>query len=108
MTKSESLQIVPASEEERDWAVELFLSSEPWKTLGTTRENLRATCHDPEYLVSIAHIDEKPCGVIILDPRGIAGAPYIKSVVVDENYRGHGIGAALISYAESFFTEKSP
>jgi ribosomal protein S18 acetylase RimI-like enzyme len=102
------LQILSATREERDWAAELFLSSEPWKTLGITYENLKAICHDPEYLVYVAYIENEPCGVIILDPRGVAGAPYIKSVLVEEKYRSHGIGAALIAFGENFFKQKSP
>jgi len=104
----EPLQILSATNQERDWAAELFSSSEPWKTLGITYENLKATCHDPEYLVYVAHIEDEPCGVIILDPHGVAGAPYIKSVLVQENYRNIGIGAGMIVFAESFFKQKSP
>lgn len=108
MIKKQALQILAATHDERDWAAKLFSSSEPWKTLGITYESLWATCHDVEYLVYIAHIEEKPCGVIILDPRGVAGAPYIKSVLVEEKYRNDGIGAALIRFAENLFSEKSP
>ena len=108
MIKKQSLQILSATHKERDWAAELFSSSEPWKTLGITYEIARATCYDAEYLVYVAHIEEKPCGVIILDPRGVAGAPYIKSVLVEKKYRSHGIGAALIAFAENLFSQKSP
>jgi ribosomal protein S18 acetylase RimI-like enzyme len=108
MIKEQSLQILPASPHERDWAAELFSSSAPWKILGITYENLKIICHDPGYIVYIAHIEHKPCGVIILDPRGVAGAPYIKSVLVEERNRSHGIGAALISFAENFFKQRSP
>ena len=107
MIKSDVLQILPATSEERDWSAELFSTSEPWKTLCITYESLSATCHDPEYFVYIAHIEAKPCGVIILDPRGLAGAPYIKSVGVAESYRDRGIGAALVSFAEELFKQKS-
>ena len=108
MIKKQSLHILLAIDEEREWAAGLFSLSEPWKTLGITYENIKATCHDPEYLVYVAHIEDKPCGVIILDPRGVAGAPYIKSVLVEEKYRNNGIGAALIAFAENSFSQKSP
>src|SRR5690242_19125109 len=101
MIKKDSLHILPATNEERDWAAELFLSSEPWKTLEVTYENLKATCRDPEYLVYVTHIEDKPCGVVILDPRGVAGVPYIKSILVEEKYRSRGIGTALIVFAEN-------
>ena len=75
-----SLQILPATQDERDWAAGLLSSSDPWKRLGISYEDLIAITHDREYLVYIAHIQEKPCAVLIIDPRGLAGAPYIKSV----------------------------
>jgi [ribosomal protein S18]-alanine N-acetyltransferase len=102
MIKKESLRILAATPEEREWAAELFSSSEPWKTLGITYESIWATCHD-----AIAHIEDKPCGVIILDPRGVASAPYIKSLLVEEKYRNDGIGAELIAFAENLFSQKS-
>src|SRR3954452_16929326 len=108
MIEKESLQILPATHEERDWAAKLISWSEPWKTLGLTYENLNTICHDDEYLVYIAYIEDKPCGVIILDPRGVSGAPYIKSVLVEERYRNIGIGSLLIEFAENFFKQKSP
>src|SRR3954451_13937 len=108
MIKKQSLHILLATDEEHEWAAGLFSLSEPWKALGITYENIKATCHDPEYLVYVAHIEDKPCGVIILDPRGVAGAPYIKSVLVEEKYRNNGIGAALIAFAENSFSQKSP
>jgi ribosomal protein S18 acetylase RimI-like enzyme len=107
MIKKQSLHILPATHEERDWAAELFSLSEPWKRLGITYVEVKAMCHDPEYLVYVAHINDESCGVIILDPRGVAGAPYIKSVLVEEKYRNHGIGAALIAFAENLFSQKS-
>ena len=54
------------------------------------------------------HIDDKLCGVIILDPRGVAGAPYIKSVLVEEKWRNLGMGKALIAFAENLFSHKFP
>lgn len=108
MTERQSLQIKPATLEERDWAARLFSSSEPWKKLEITYETVKAICYNPRYLVYIAHIENKPCGVIILDPRGVAGAPYIKSILVEEKYRCLGIGTSLIAFAEDFFKPKSP
>jgi ribosomal-protein-alanine N-acetyltransferase len=108
MVKKQSLNILAATPEERDWAAASFSSSEIWKTLEITYENIKETCQDPEYLVYVAHIDDKRCGVIILDPRGVAGAPYIKSILVEEKWRNLGIGKALIAFAENLFSQKSP
>jgi ribosomal-protein-alanine N-acetyltransferase len=103
-----SLQILPATQDERDWAARLFSSSDPWKRLRISYEDMMAVTHDREYLVYIAHIEDKPCGATILDPRGVAGAPYIKSISVAEEYRNRGIGAHLVAFAENLFKPKSP
>jgi ribosomal-protein-alanine N-acetyltransferase len=42
-----------------------------------------------------------------MDPRGMAGSPYIKSVVVDPGYRNRKIGAAMLSYVEDEFRGKA-
>ena len=102
------LQILPATQDERDWAAGLLSSSDPWKRLGISREDLLAITHDREYLIYTAHIEDKLCGITILDPRGVAGAPYIKSILVAEEYRNRGIGAHLVAFAENLFKQKSP
>ena len=95
-----------ANERERDQAAELLAGSEPWITLGITAEKCRKTCHDPELMVYIAFADQSPAGVIILDPQGVAGSPYIKSVAVYPAFRSKGIGAALLSFAEEKFRDR--
>jgi ribosomal-protein-alanine N-acetyltransferase len=54
-------------------------------------------------MVYVAHLVDKPCGAIILDPRGLAGSPYLKSLIIAEEYRGKGAGAALLEFAENLF-----
>lgn len=93
-------RILPATESEREWAARLLASSEPWITLGITLEQCMATCKDPEYKMYIAHAGSSPCGVMILDPRGLAGSPYIKSVAVAESFRGLQVGKQLLEYTE--------
>lgn len=97
------IEILPATSEERNWAVNLMSTSEPWLTLGTTEEQHRLVCHDPQYHLWVAHINDTPCGLIILHPRGLAGSPYIKSIAVTAGYRGRGIGTQLIHHAENLF-----
>jgi ribosomal-protein-alanine N-acetyltransferase len=103
----EQLSILPATENERNWAATLLSGSEPWISLGISEEKSRATCNDPEYLVYIAHFRKTACGVIIIHPRGVAGSPYIKSIVITETFRDHGIGTGLIHFAEDLFRIKS-
>jgi [ribosomal protein S18]-alanine N-acetyltransferase len=103
----DKITIHEASETERDMASRLLASSEPWITLGITREQCDRNCHDPEYLLYIADFENRPGGIILLDPRGVAGSPYIKSIAVFPEFRGLGVGTELLSYAEELFREKS-
>ncbi len=103
----QDIRILPATLPERDWAAALLAGSEPWRTLGISLEQCLRTCHDPEFEVYIAHSDDGACGVMVLDPRGLAGAPYIKSVAVSEGSRNLGVGALLLSYTESVCRSRS-
>jgi ribosomal-protein-alanine N-acetyltransferase len=103
----EEIDIHPASESERDMAACLLAASEPWITLGITLEQCQENCHDPEYLLYIARSGEKPAGIMLLDPRGLAGSPYLKSIVVYPEFHGKGIGSDMLSFGENLFREKS-
>ena len=99
--------ISPASDAEKNWAASLLANNDPWIRLGVKQEQLLITCHDPEYQLFIAHLNDIPCGVLILDPQGIAGSPYIKAIAVATGNRSSGIGAKMVSYAESLFSKQS-
>lgn len=99
--------ISPATDEERDWAAELMAGSEPWLTLKVSLEQCRKSCRDPEYLLYVAHADGSPCGAIVLQRRGVAGSPYVKSIAVADGHRGRGIGAQLMQFAEELFLGKA-
>lgn len=99
--------IAPATDEERDWAAELMARSEPWLRLRVTPEQSHFACRDPGYRLFVAHVDGVPCGAIVLQQRGVAGSPYVKSVVVDGEHRGHGIGTALMEFAENLFRSEA-
>lgn len=96
-----NLDISPASEEERNWAADLLSVSEPWTILGVTHEQWQKNCRDPEYKVYVGHLDHKPVGVVILDLRGMASSPYIKSITISPEFRNRNLGAELLLYAEN-------
>ncbi len=96
-----------AADHEKDLAAHLFATSEPWITLRITAEQCRKNCHDPEFQLYIACKGEKPAGVILLDPMGVAGSPYIKSIAVFPEFRGQGIGTKLLSFTEDLFRTRS-
>lgn len=101
------LDIQLATSEERDWTAGLIAGSEPWIALGTSLEQCRKVCRHPEYLLFVAHFQGTCSGSIILHPLGLASSPYIKSVVVSDAFRGRGIGASLIAFAENYFRKDS-
>ena len=103
----EGTHIHKATDLEKDLAAHLLASSEPWIRLSITEEQCRKNCHDPEFQLYIACKGEKPAGVILLDPRGVAGSPYIKSIAVFPEFRGQGIGSNLLSFTEDHFRKKS-
>ncbi len=98
--RNDRIEIAAATARERTWAANLLARSEPWTMLRVTLRQCRRNCRDPEYHVYVARIARKPCGVLILDPRGVAGSPYVKSIAVDASSRSRGIGAALMAFAE--------
>jgi ribosomal protein S18 acetylase RimI-like enzyme len=102
-----NINIHPANEQEKDMAAHLLASSEPWITLRITEDQCKRNCHDPEFLLYVAYKNGNPAGIIILDPRGIAGSPYIKSIAVYPEFRGEGIGTKLLAFAEELFRNKA-
>jgi ribosomal protein S18 acetylase RimI-like enzyme len=101
------IDIHSANEQEKDLAAILLTASEPWITLRITEDQCRKNCHDPEFLLYMAYKNDKPAGIIILDPRGVAGSPYIKSIAVYPEFRGQGIGTMLLSFAEDLFRDNA-
>lgn len=100
-------EIHVASETEKDMAARLLASSEPWITLRISADQCQKNCHNPDFQVYIAYIGDKPSGIIIIDPKGVAGSPYIKSIAVYPEFRGKGVGATLLSFAEELFRSRS-
>jgi len=107
MNNGEDIDIHKASEQEKDLAAALLAGSEPWITLGITYDQCERNCHDPEFLVYMAYLENKPGGIIIIDPRGIAGSPYVKSIAVFPEFRGQGIGKKLLLLAEELFRKNA-
>jgi ribosomal-protein-alanine N-acetyltransferase len=103
VTNVGTVQVVPAMLAERDWCAELMFQSEPWTTLGRSLTRCRRICHSPESLVHLAQVGNLNAGFVILNPRGLAGAPYLASVAVAPEWRSRGIGTKLMEYAEDCF-----
>lgn len=96
-------EIHPADKAERDLAAKLLADSEPWITLKISYEQCIKNCHNPDLSVYIAYSDKSPAGIILVDPNGVAGSPYLKSIAVWPEFRDRGIGTELLSFAENLF-----
>lgn len=103
-----TLVISPPTDEEREWAASLMARSEPWVALGRSIAQCRRVFHDPEYRIFVLHLDHKPCAFAVLDPRGLAGSPYLKSLAVTEEFRGRALGSRMLGFIESLFRSESP
>jgi ribosomal protein S18 acetylase RimI-like enzyme len=97
------LDVEPASHDDRDWAAALMARSEPWITLGRTRDSCRAVCHHPEHLVFIARSGRQRIGFLILQRRGVVGSPYLATICVEEQQRNRGWGRELLTWTEEYF-----
>jgi ribosomal protein S18 acetylase RimI-like enzyme len=92
-----------ASDADRRWGAEVMGASEPWRSLGRTAAQCRDVLFDARYQVLVAADVEgggPPVGIAIVDPKGLAGAPYLKSIVVDPDARSRGVGTALLAHVE--------
>jgi ribosomal-protein-alanine N-acetyltransferase len=103
----ENIIIHLADDKEKEIAAHLLAGSEPWITLRVSLDQCIKNCHNPDFQIYMAYSGNEPSGIIIIDPTGVAGSPYIKSVAVYPEFRGMGVGAALLSFAEDLFRGKS-
>lgn len=103
----DNIQILPASDKDKQWAAELMASTDPWVTLGRTLEQCRMVTLDTSNHLFIAWMERERAGMIILQDKGVAGSPYIKSIAIDTTYRGIGIGKLLLQFAEDYYRSSS-
>ena len=82
-------------------------SSDPWVTLDRSLDACRAVFTDARNETFIADCGGRPCGFVVLDRAGIAGAPYVRSLAVEPEMRSRGIGTRLLAFAEEHFRRHS-
>lgn len=100
-------RIAAGTNPDREWAAQLMVRSEPWTTLRRPLEACRAVLNDPEFQVYVGRVGRERAGFLVLDARGVAGAPYLKSIAVAPEFRGSGLGTRFIAFAEDFFRPRS-
>jgi len=105
--ENEAGRIAAGSAEDQLWAAGLMASLDPWKRLGRGLDQCRRRCADPAMELFVLRQSDRNLGFVLLDPQGLAGAPYIASIAVDPAFQGQGIGARLVQFAETRYAGRA-
>jgi ribosomal protein S18 acetylase RimI-like enzyme len=89
------------------WAAGVLAGSDPWLTLGRGFDACLAACTSSLDVLEIAESAGERCGLVLVRPAGVAGAPYIVSIAVAPAFRSRGIGAALLEHVERTYRGRS-
>jgi ribosomal protein S18 acetylase RimI-like enzyme len=96
-----------AAGDDTRWAAALMAASDPWITLGRGLDACLAACTSTQDVLEIAESGGERCGLVLVRPAGVAGAPYIVSIAVAPEFRSHGVGAALLGHVERAYRGRS-
>jgi ribosomal protein S18 acetylase RimI-like enzyme len=101
-----------ATDDEARACAEIMSTTDPWLSLGRTFDASYTIVRDPDREVYVA-LDPAPAaaprvaGFTILVMHG-AFVGYIQSVAVRDDWRGRGLGTALIAFAERRILRETP
>ncbi len=84
---------------ERMVCADIMVGSEPWITLGISREQVMRALNDPLNEVFAAYIGDDMVGTMIIQTRG-AFSGYLKSIAVKSSLRGKKLGTYMMEFAE--------
>ena len=89
--------------DDREWAARLMAGTDPWITLRRNYDACLAACSGRDDTLLIGEAGGERCGLVLVRPRGVAGAPYIVSIAVSEAFRSQGVGELLVAHVEALF-----
>jgi [ribosomal protein S18]-alanine N-acetyltransferase len=92
---------------EAEFCARFLAASEPWLTLALTWEGALQRLTNPAREVRAATVQEQIVGVLILDLTGVLNG-YLQILAVHPDWRGRGIGAQMIAWAEERIFRQSP
>jgi [ribosomal protein S18]-alanine N-acetyltransferase len=95
------------SRDEAEICATWMAASEPWISLRRDFGHALKLLTDPKVEVYSARIEDSFAGFLALDMNG-PFAGYIRVVIVSPEFRGHGVGAQLIQFAEKRIFRESP
>lgn len=85
----------------------IMATSDPWITLGRTFDRCLEAARDTTLERYVAMSGGEIVGFILISMRG-SFVGYIKSIAVHEDWRGQGLGSALLAFAEERILRDSP
>jgi ribosomal protein S18 acetylase RimI-like enzyme len=100
------LEIKPMASE-ADTCARLMAGGEPWTTLKRGLAECREIFSDAAFEKFIAAVDGRLAGFLVICMQG-AFTGYIKAICVAPEFRGKGVGRAIIQFAEQRIFSESP
>jgi ribosomal-protein-alanine N-acetyltransferase len=85
----------------------IMATTDPWITLGRTFDRCLEAARDPALERYVAVDADEVVGFILVSMRG-SFTGYIKSIAVREDWRGRGLGSALLAFAEERILRDTP
>jgi len=86
---------------------EIMAHSEPWITLGRTESDVLEILEDPLNETYLITLDGSLIGFALIIMTG-AWVGYIRSIVIEPEYRGKGLGSRVLAFLESKIFEQYP
>jgi ribosomal-protein-alanine N-acetyltransferase len=100
MTETTGLELARLSgPEDAEWCARLMAASDPWLTLGRGFEASLRLVSDADRETWLARQAGRRVGFVTLNLKG-AFVGYVQSIAVPPELRGHGLGAAILRFAE--------
>jgi len=107
-SRMESLVVRPLSTEaEMEACAALMAASEPWLTLGRDFTASLRFLRDPARERHAALVGDRLAGFLVLNLQG-AFVGYLQTICVAPEFRGRGLGTALVAFAEERIFREHP
>ena len=106
---SDPVLIRPLGETSEAWTcADLMASTDPWITLGRTRDDTFKVVTNARAETFVAQINQQIAGLLVLVQNAPLLGGYIMTLAVAPEYRNRGIGKRLLAFAEELIFRNSP
>jgi ribosomal protein S18 acetylase RimI-like enzyme len=106
---SDQIRIRPLGGEEEAWAcADLMAATDPWITLGRTRDETHQVVTNPIAQTHVAEINDEIVGLLVIATKVPLLGGYVMTLAVHSDHRNRGIGRKLLAFAEDLIFRTSP